>query len=202
MTTEPTPNLFPMEDMGRKTQGAHVETSVPFLLRFGFNALCGQLALLTDAVRDLTAAVADPVDAEVDEYVAAELDELRARDFAEGAMRCRVCGCTDTYGCQPPLPRCAWVETPGLSEDPLCSNCVVADAELHAAVAEHPATPHGSVAFDPADRTWKPATITGPLTPATGPEVDSTGYARLRVVADDTDDDAQPQQPTPGRPIF
>ncbi|MDE3077191.1 MAG: hypothetical protein KGJ86_17375 [Chloroflexota bacterium] len=43
-----------------------------------------------------------------------ELERLRAAD----GQRCRVCGCTEHYGCYPP---CSWVEPD------LCSTCVPAN---------------------------------------------------------------------------
>jgi hypothetical protein len=45
--------------------------------------------------------------------------ELLGREL-ETVARCRVCGCTDNFGCQEP---CSWVEAD------LCSNCVDAAAQ-------------------------------------------------------------------------
>lgn len=52
-----------------------------------------------------------------DHEVDALLLELRADDVLNGAVACRVCGCTDSYGCP---GGCSWAESD------LCTSCVAA----------------------------------------------------------------------------
>lgn len=57
--------------------------------------------------------LSDP-EAELEMDEEAWLAQVRAADVAAGLPACRVCGCTENAGCDPP---CWWIEPD------LCSNC-------------------------------------------------------------------------------